>query len=59
MKEGVEEMLRRIGVEVRIEEVRKVEAGRMERESMVIVRVRDEKKKRVMRNKGKLKGSEM
>lgn len=59
VKEGVEEMLRRIGVEVRIEEVRKVEAGRMERESMVIVRIRDEKKKRVMRNKGKLKGSEM
>lgn len=45
MKEGVERVMRIIGVEVKIEEIRKVDAGRRERESMVIVKVGSEEEK--------------
>jgi len=55
LKEKAEEVMKVFGVEVKIEEIRRIKAGK-ERESMIVVRVENEDTKRnIMRNKCKLK----
>lgn len=60
LKENVEEVMKRIGVEVKVEEIRKIEAGKRERGNMVMVKVGSEdEKRRIMQSKWKLKGKDI
>lgn len=68
LREGGEEgrrkeikgIMEKIGVEVRLEEIRKVEAGKASKGAMIIVKVGSEgEKRKVMENKWKLRGEEI
>lgn len=60
MRNKVEEILRELEREVNVEEVRRVEAGRREKGSMLVVKVQSEWMKRnILMNKWKLKGREV
>jgi len=60
LKEKVEEVIKMLGIEVKIEEIRRIEAGKKERGSMIVVRVENEEAKRnIVRNKWKLKGGDI
>jgi len=60
VKEEVKRVIKRIGVEVKVKEIRRIETERKEKGSRVIVRVASEEEKvRVMQNKWKLKGGEL
>ncbi|XP_032688392.1 golgin subfamily A member 6-like protein 6 [Odontomachus brunneus] len=62
MKERVEGILKELGVGVKgkIDEVRKIEAGRKEKGEMVIVRMTSEEvKRRILESKWKLKGKDV
>jgi len=60
MREEVERVMKRIGVEVKVKEIRRIETGRKEIGSRAIVRVESEDEKtRIMQNKWKLKGGEL
>jgi len=60
MKREVERVMERIGVKVKVKEIRRLEAERKERDSRAIVRVESEDEKmRIMQNKWKLKGEEI
>jgi len=57
LKEKAKEVMKVLGVEVKIEEIRRIVAGKNERGSMIVVRVENEDMKRnIMRNNWKLKG---
>lgn len=47
--------MKKIGVEVKIEEIRKIEAGRREKGDMAVKVGSEEEKSRIMRNKWKLR----
>ncbi|XP_071578691.1 uncharacterized protein [Temnothorax nylanderi] len=56
IKGGIEEVMKKIGVEAKIEEIRKIDAGRREKGGMAVVRVgSEEEKARIIRNKWKLR----
>ncbi|XP_077278817.1 uncharacterized protein LOC143906545 isoform X2 [Temnothorax americanus] len=56
IKGGVAEVMKKLGVEVKIEEIRKIEAGRREKGGMALVKVgSEEEKAKIMRNKWKLR----
>jgi len=60
LKEKVEEVIKMLGIEVKIEEIRRIEAGKKEKGSMIVVRVENEEAKRnIVRNKWKLKGGDI
>jgi len=60
MKREVEKVIERIGVEIKVKEIRRIEAGRKKRGSRIIIRVENEDEKmRIMQNKWKLKGAEI
>lgn len=60
IREGVENICREIGVSVGIDEVKEVKAGKEEKRKMVIVKLNSEgDKKKILTNKGKLKGKEI
>lgn len=55
-REAVKELLRKVGVDVEIEEIRRVGGGIKDRREMVLVKIaKEEQKKEVMRKKGSLK----
>lgn len=57
---GVENICREIGVSVGIDEVKEVKAGKEEKRKMMIVKLNSEgDKKKILTNKGKLKGKEI
>lgn len=57
LKEEVEKVIRRLGAEVRIEDIRKIEAGKMDKGGLVVIKVGSEGERReVLRNKWKLRG---
>jgi len=57
LKERVEKALKGIGGEIKVEEIRKIEAGKTERGNMVIVKLGSEDmRRRILMNKWKLKG---
>lgn len=50
-------MMSKLGVEVKIDDIKKIEAERKEREGMVVVRVdSEEERKEILRNKWRLRG---
>lgn len=56
-KEEIKNICKEIGVDIEIEEIRKVKMGREEKGDMLIVKVRSEENKRkILENKRKLKG---
>lgn len=55
-KFGVEKVIKEIGVKVKIEDVRQIRMEKEEWGEMVIVKLENEKKKRIMEGKKKLKG---
>lgn len=55
-KKGVEEVLKQIGTNVKVEEVRVVKTGKEERGGMAVVRLREGDKREVMEKKKRLKG---
>jgi len=60
MREEVEGVMKRIGVEVKVKEIRRIETGRKEKGNRTIVRVENEDEKaKIMQNKWKLKGGEL
>lgn len=60
LKVGVEEVMKRLGVEVKAEEIRKIELGGKKKGNLLIVKVgSEEEKRRVMQNKWKLKGGDI
>lgn len=59
-REEIKGIMKKIGVEVRLEGIRKVEAGKAGKGGMTVVKVDcEEEKKKVMENKWKLKGEEL
>lgn len=55
-REAVKEVLRKVGVDVEIEEIRRVGGGIKDRREMVLVKIaKEEQKKEAMRKKGSLK----
>jgi len=60
MKKSVEEILARLGEDIIIEEIRMVQAGKMERGKLIVVRLKSEDmRRRVLMNKWKLKGGDI
>jgi len=60
LKERVEEILERVGGDIKVEEVRSIQAGKTEKGRLVIVRLKSEEMRgRVLSNKRKLKGGEI
>jgi len=60
VKERVEKALEGIRGEIKVEEVRKIEAGKTERGNMVIAKLGSEDmRRRILMNKWKLKGGEI
>ncbi|XP_011706307.1 PREDICTED: golgin subfamily A member 6-like protein 22, partial [Wasmannia auropunctata] len=58
-KERVEEVLRGLGMEIKIEDIRKLDVGKREKGDMVVVRVGSEDMKRnILLNKWRLKGKD-
>lgn len=56
-KEEIKNICKKIGIDIEIEEIRKVKTGREEKGDMLIVKVRSEENKRkILENKRKLKG---
>lgn len=56
-KEEIKNICKKIGVDIEIEEIRRVKTGREEKGDMLIVKVRSEENKRkILENKRKLKG---
>jgi len=60
LKERVEEILEGVGGDIKVEEVKNIQAGKTEKGRLVVVRLMSEDmRRRVLRNKGKLKGGEI
>jgi len=60
IEKDVEEIWKKLGVEVKMEGIKRIEAGRTERGCMIRVRVgSEEEKRRIWKNKGKLRGGEV
>lgn len=59
-KVEIEGLIKKIGVEMRLEEIRKVEAGKNSKRGMIVAKVGSEgETKKVMENKWKLRGEEI
>jgi len=57
MKERVEELVKDIGRDIKVEEVRNIQAGKTERGKLLVVRLKSEDMRRkVLISKGKLRG---
>jgi len=60
LKERVEEILEGVRGDIKVEEVRNIQAGKTERERLVVVRLKSEDMRgRVLANKRKLKEREI
>lgn len=60
IREITEEVLKKIGVEAKIEDIKKIDIGKKDKDSLVVIKVgSEEEKSRIMQNKWKLKGSEI
>lgn len=56
-KEEIKNICKEIGVDIEIEEIRKIKTGREEKGDMLIVKIRlEENKRKILENKRKLKG---
>jgi len=54
-KEKVEKVIKMLGIEIKIEEIRRIEAGKKEKGSMIVRVENEETKRSILRNKWKLK----
>lgn len=59
VKEGIEKLMKEIGVKVKIGEIRRIRTGKEERGEMVIVRLNNEEERRKIESKRKLKGEKV
>ncbi|KAL6265789.1 hypothetical protein P5V15_002602 [Pogonomyrmex californicus] len=60
VREKAEEILEKVGGVVKVEEIRRIEAGRKEKGEMIIIKLKSEEtRRRIMGDKWKLKGNEV